>query len=101
MLCLIGAGNRDPRMYDDPDAFNINRDARKHLSFGGGIHFCVGAELARLEGRIAFERQAVRLPGLSVQTTDPAWREGFLFRGMSDAPRPLVIRVERSPCRAG
>lgn len=86
VLCLIGAGNRDPRVFDNPDAFDISRDARKHLSFGGGIHFCVGAELARLEGRIAFERLAVRLPGLSVQTTDPAWREGFLFRGMSTLP---------------
>lgn len=86
VLCLIGAGNRDPRVFDNPDRFDITRDARKHLSFGGGIHFCVGAELARLEGRIAFERLAARLPDLSVQTVDPAWRDGFLFRGMSTLP---------------
>lgn len=87
VLTLIGAGNRDPRVFDNPDRFDIGRDnAARHLSFGGGIHFCVGAELARLEGRIAFERLATRLPGLQVDTLAPAWREGFLFRGMSTVP---------------
>lgn len=87
ILTLIGAGNRDPRVFDNPDSFDIGRDnAARHLSFGGGIHFCVGAELARLEGRIAFERLAMRLPGLRVDTDSPAWREGFLFRGMSALP---------------
>lgn len=87
ILTLIGAGNRDPRMFDNPDSFDIGRDnAARHLSFGGGIHFCVGAELARLEGRVAFERLATRLPGLKVDTEAPAWRDGFLFRGMSTLP---------------
>ena len=86
VLCLIGAGNRDPRVFDSPEEFDIRRDARKHLSFGGGIHFCAGAELARLEGRIAFEQLATRLPGLAVRTAAPEWREGFLFRGMSSLP---------------
>jgi len=86
VLTLIGSGNRDPRVFDDPDHFDIGRNRKKHLSFGGGIHFCVGAELARLEGSIAFERLATRLPNLRVETDDPAWREGFLFRGMSSLP---------------
>ncbi|WP_447756129.1 cytochrome P450 [Sphingopyxis fribergensis] len=86
ILTLIGAGNRDPRVFDDPDRFDIGRDAARHLSFGGGIHFCAGAELARLEGRVAFERLATRLPGLRVDTDAPAWRDGFLFRGMSSLP---------------
>lgn len=87
VLTLIGAGNRDPRVFDNPDRFDIGRDnAARHLSFGGGIHFCVGAELARLEGRIAFERLATRLPGLTVDARAPAWRDGFLFRGMSTLP---------------
>ncbi len=87
ILTLIGAGNRDPRVFDNPGSFDIGRDnAARHLSFGGGIHFCVGAELARLEGRIAFEQLATRLPGLKVDTDAPAWREGFLFRGMSTLP---------------
>lgn len=83
VLTLIGAANRDPRVFDDPDAFDIGRDARKHMSFGGGIHFCAGAELARLEGRIAFQHLAERLPTLRVEIDSPAWREGFLFRGVS------------------
>lgn len=87
ILTLIGAGNRDPRVFDNPDRFDIGRDnAARHLSFGGGIHFCVGAELARLEGRIAFERLATRLPRLRADLDAPAWREGFLFRGMSTLP---------------
>lgn len=86
VLTLIGAANRDPRVFEAPDAFDIERDSRKHMSFGGGIHFCAGAELARLEGKIAFEHLARRLPGLKVETAHPAWREGFLFRGMSTLP---------------
>ncbi|WP_152414814.1 cytochrome P450 [Blastomonas sp. AAP53] len=87
VLTLIGAGNRDPRVFGNPDSFDIGREnAAKHLSFGGGIHFCVGAELARLEGRIAFERLATRLPGLRVDTRAPAWRDGFLFRGLGTLP---------------
>jgi cytochrome P450 len=86
VLTLIGAGNRDPRVFVDPNRFDLDRSANKHLSFGGGIHFCVGAELARLEGRLAFERLATRLPNLRVKTDRPDWREGFLFRGMSSLP---------------
>ncbi len=88
VLCLLGAGNRDPQIFTDPDRFDIGRaDAARHLSFGGGIHFCVGAQLARLEGEIAFETLARRLPGLVVAVTQPAWREsGLLFRGMSTLP---------------
>lgn len=83
VLTLIGAANRDPRKFADPDAFDITRDASSHMSFGGGIHFCVGAELARLEGRLAFGELARRMPHLRVETEAPAWRDGFLFRGMS------------------
>lgn len=87
VLCLLGAGNRDPQAFDEPDRFDIGRaDASRHLSFGGGIHFCVGAQLARLEGEIAFETLARRLPGLVADPAAPAWREGLLFRGMSALP---------------
>lgn len=86
VLTLIGAANRDSRVFDRPDEFDIARDASNHMSFGGGIHFCAGAELARLEGRVAFAELARRLPTLRVNTDAPAWREGFLFRGMSTLP---------------
>ena len=84
VLTLIGAANRDPEVFDDPDRFDIARRGTPHMSFGGGIHFCVGAELARLEGRIAFATLARRLPALTVDIARPAWREGFLFRGLSE-----------------
>ena len=83
VLTLIGAGNRDPRVFENPDRFDISRNAKKHLSFGGGIHFCAGAELARLEGRVAFERLAQRVPTLKASADNPQWRDGFLFRGLS------------------
>lgn len=86
VLTLIGAGNRDPRVFDHPDRFDIARDAKNHLSFGGGIHFCAGAELARLEGRVAIEQLARRMPTLKAEVSVPAWRDGFLFRGLSALP---------------
>lgn len=87
VLCLLGAGNRDPQAFEDPDRLDVGRsDASRHMSFGGGIHFCVGAQLARLEGEIAFETLARRLPGLVANPPAPAWREGLLFRGMSELP---------------
>ncbi|WP_373086786.1 cytochrome P450 [Sneathiella sp.] len=86
VLTLIGAANRDPRHFDRPDEFDITRNDATHMSFGGGIHFCVGAELARLEGRIAFAELVRRLPELKVDVQTPAWRDGFMFRGMARLP---------------
>jgi len=64
--------------------FDIERKGPKYLSFGGGIHFCVGAELARLEGEIALTTLAKRLPGLKVDVASARWRqEGFMFRGLT------------------
>lgn len=83
VLTLVGAANRDGRKFPDPDRFDIARGAADHMSFGGGIHFCVGAELARIEGRIAFEHLATVLPDMHVDTREVAWRDNFLFRGLT------------------
>ena len=82
---MIGSSNRDPEKYENPDAFSIARGETSHLSFGGGIHFCVGAELARLEGEIALTTLASRFPSLNVDISSARWRqEGFMFRGLTD-----------------
>ena len=62
MLLLFGAANRDPRRYQDPDNFNIHRDNISHLTFGKGLHYCLGANLARLEGRVALDELLNRFP---------------------------------------
>ncbi|MFU8763606.1 MAG: cytochrome P450 [Haliea sp.] len=82
VLAVLAAGNRDPEVFPRPDEFDISRQGAHHLAFGGGIHFCVGAELARLEGDIALRALAERLPGMQTDATNPHWRPGFLFRGL-------------------
>jgi cytochrome P450 len=62
MLLLFGAANRDPRRYTDPDSFNIHRDNISHLTFGKGVHYCLGANLARLEGKVALDEMLNRWP---------------------------------------
>jgi cytochrome P450 len=62
MLLLFGAANRDPRRYTDPDLFNIHRDNISHITFGKGVHYCLGANLARLEGRVALDEILNRWP---------------------------------------
>ncbi|MGZ6777721.1 MAG: cytochrome P450 [Mycobacterium sp.] len=74
MLLLFGAANRDPRRYTDPDTYNIHRDNISHLTFGKGVHYCLGANLARLEGRVALDELLNRWPewGIDYDTAVPA-----------------------------
>ncbi len=82
VLAVLAAGNRDPAVFPRPDVFDIEREGAHHLAFGGGIHFCVGAELARLEGDVAFRALAERLPEMRTDAAHPRWRPGFMFRGL-------------------
>jgi len=87
MLCLLGAANRDPAAYPDPDRLDIARPNIRPLSFGGGIHFCLGAQLARIEGEVAIATLLRRLPKLRLDDADrPDWRQTFVLRGLNRLP---------------
>jgi cytochrome P450 len=84
VLCLLGAANRDPAVFDRAEAMDITRKDSRMLSFGGGIHHCIGQQLARLEGRVAFASLATRMPNIKVDVERAVWRPGFLFRGLTE-----------------
>jgi cytochrome P450 len=87
IMLLLGAANRDPQRFPEADRLDITRaDARYHLSFGGGMHYCVGAPLARLEAEIAIGSLLRRLPGLRLADSTPSWRHTFLMRGLRRLP---------------
>ncbi|WP_129843126.1 cytochrome P450 [Streptomyces sp. RFCAC02] len=86
VLPVIADGDRDPARFPAADRFDIRRDTGGHLAFGHGIHYCVGAPLARLEGRIAVGSLLERAPGLALDGTPGGWRTGLLFHGPSHVP---------------
>jgi cytochrome P450 len=88
VLCLLGSANRDPAVYPDrPDRLDITRPNVRPLSFGGGIHFCLGAQLARIEAEIAISTLLRRLPDLRLDDADnPEWRPTFVLRGLKRLP---------------
>ena len=88
VLCLLGSANRDPQVYPDrPDRLDITRPNVRPLSFGGGIHFCLGAQLARLEAEVAIATLLRRLPDLRLDDAEkPEWRPTFVLRGLKSLP---------------
>ncbi|WP_424212886.1 cytochrome P450 [Streptomyces sp. BI20] len=87
---MVGAANRDPEVYPDPDAFDVRRRApRRHVTFGYGMHVCLGAALARMEGVIGLRHLLTRLPDLRAVDTPLRWSEGIAVRG----PRSLPVEV--------
>jgi cytochrome P450 len=88
VLCLLGSANRDPAVYPDkPESLDIRRLNVRPLSFGGGIHFCLGAQLARIEAEIAIATLLRRIPDLRLDDADnPQWRPTFVLRGLKQLP---------------
>jgi cytochrome P450 len=85
---MLGAAHRDPEHFDRPDTFDIGRPGVRHLAFGYGPHFCLGAALARLEARIAIGTMVARLPDmrLAIDPTAIAWRRDYALRGPTALP---------------
>jgi len=88
VLCLLGSANRDPAVYPDrPERLDITRPNVRPLSFGGGIHFCLGAQLARIEAEVAIATLLRRLPDLRLDDAEnPEWRPTFVLRGLKRLP---------------
>jgi hypothetical protein len=87
VVSLIGAANRDPTVFAKPDVLDVRRKDLKPLSFGGGIHFCLGAQLARIEAAVVFDTLIRRLPSLRLtEPVRPKWRANFSLRGLTELP---------------
>lgn len=86
---VLAAANRDPGQFPDPDRFDINRKPNRHVSFGAGIHRCLGEKLARTEARIAFTRLLERLPSIQLTSEKPRWQSRSLFRALEALPLQL------------
>ena len=92
IILLIGAANRDAQAFDDPDRLDVGRAECPHLSLSRGIHYCLGAQLARLEARIVFETLLERFPEIELLDHRPRFRSGVVLRGL----RSLPLRCRRA-----
>jgi cytochrome P450 len=86
VMPFIGAADRDPAQFPEPDRLDIGRTENRHIAFGWGIHFCLGAPLARVEGQIAINTLVRTLPKLALATDTPEYRQSLTLRGLKTLP---------------
>jgi cytochrome P450 len=100
VVTLLGAANRDPQVFSEPDRVELARaNANQHVSFGAGHHFCLGAALARVEAQIALTRLA-QLSDIELATEEPEWRKQATLRGLEHLPirfRPAGSGAQKLP----
>jgi cytochrome P450 len=89
VLVLQGGANRDPERFGDAETLDVGRRDNQPLSFGGGIHHCLGAGLARMEGEVVFSRMLQRFGSIELLDDVPEWRPTLTLRGLSS----LAVRV--------
>ena len=98
VLVSIAGGNRDPRANHEPDRFDIGREKVNQVSFGYGIHLCIGASLARLEAQVAFEKLLEQFPNLALCNAEPQWGDNPIFRGHRELwVRKATVAAEAAP----
>jgi cytochrome P450 len=90
VMTLLGAANRDPRRFRDPETLDLGRDEGPPMSFGSGIHFCLGAALARLEGQVCFSRLLTRFKDIELGDEGVAYRDSITLRGLARLPVGLT-----------
>jgi len=86
VMPFIGAADRDPAQFADPDRLDLGRADNRHIAFGWGIHFCLGAPLARVEGQIAIDTLVRRLPRLALVAEHAEYRQSLTLRGLKTLP---------------
>ncbi len=95
VYAVMGAANRDPERFPNPDVVDITRGDNRHLAFGWAAHFCFGAALARMEGQLAFETMLRRLPNLALEPGPLVWRPNLALRGLTALPVTFGRQQER------
>jgi pimeloyl-[acyl-carrier protein] synthase len=96
VIAVMGAANRDPERFPDPDRFDITRKDNKHLAFGAGPHYCFGAPLGRMEANIAFRTLMERVSDVNLASDRLVWRDNTGLRGLTELPLSFALQAVRT-----